>query len=222
MTPASHHAMETWSPRHATSLLEARRRTAIVHIIRVLFTSGAVIAAGLLLGSIINSAFSGGQRTLETTAPNVTILNPRFEGRDASDRPYVITADTARRRPGNTGVVDLTSPRLADELNNTVDARQGIYDRDSQILDLTGGVLMRDPAGYAFTTVQATIFVQENRIVGETEIRGEGPIGEIRADTYEVTNNGRRVVFRGNVWSRFVAQVKQPEQEANIIVDAAE
>lgn len=223
MTAASHHAMESWSPTHATSLKEARRRTGLVHIIRVLFMSGAVIAAGLLMGSILGNAFSGGPGALQATPPNVTILNPRFEGRDASDRPYVITADTARRRPNDTGVVDLTNPQFADEINNTVDARDGVYDREGQMLDLTGGVVMRDPGGYTFTTEAATMFVQENRIVGETEIRGEGPIGEIRADTYEVTDNGKRVIFRGNVWSRFVAKAKQaPPGEADIVVEGAE
>ncbi len=223
MTAATHQAMESWSPAHATSLKEARRRTALVHIIRVLFLSGSVIAAGLLLGSIFGNAFTGGPGALQATPPNVTILNPRFEGRDASDRPYIITADTARRRPNDVGVVDLTNPKFADELNNTADAREGVYDREGQMLDLTGGVVMRDPGGYTFTTENATMFVQDNRIVGETEIRGEGPIGELRADAYEVRDNGKRVIFHGNVWSRFVAKTKQaPEGEANIVVEATE
>lgn len=213
MTPASHHAMETWSPRHATSLIEARRRTAIVHIIRVLFTSGAVIAAGLLMGSIINHAFSGANGTLQSATTNVTILNPRFEGRDSQDRPYVIIADTARRRPDDVSVVDLTNPRLSDELDNTVDARDGVFNRDSQELELVGGVVMRDTAGYTFTTERAKMYVRENRIVGETELRGVGPIGEVRGDTYEVTDNGRRLLLTGNVWSRFTAKAKQPTSE---------
>lgn len=223
MTPASHHAMETWSPRHATSLKEARRRTGLVHIIRVVFTSGAVIAAGLLLGSIISSAFNGPDRELRTGTTNVTILNPRFEGRNDSGSPYVITADTARRRPDNARIVDLTNPRLADELNNTVDARDGVFDREAQILDLTGGVVMRDPAGYTFETARAMMLVQEDRIFGESEIRGEGPIGEVRADTYEVRENGKRLIFRGNVWSRFVAKPKQaPPEEGDFVIEATE
>ncbi len=221
ITLAGHHAMETWSPRHATSLKEARRRTAVVHIIRVLFTSGAVIAAGLLMGSIISHAFSGDDRALESAATNVTILNPRFEGRDSSDRPYVITADTARRRPDEASVVDLTNPRLSDELDNTVDARDGVYDRESQELELVGGVVMRDTAGYTFTSDRATMDVRENRIYGETELQGVGPIGEVRADTYEVTDNGRRLLLRGNVWSRFTAKTREPPADAVEAADEA-
>ncbi len=220
-TLAGHHAMETWSPHRATSLREARRRTAIVHIVRMLFTAGAVIAAGLLMGTIINHALSGGDRPLQSATTNVTILNPRFEGRDSSDRPYVIIADTARRRPDNVGVVDLTNPRLSDEFDNTVDARDGVFDRESQELELLGGVVMRDPAGYTFTTDRAKMYVRENRIVGETELHGVGPIGEIRGDTYEVTDNGRRLLLTGNVWSRFTAKTKQPEADDAAVADEA-
>lgn len=223
MTPVGHHAMETWSPHRATSLREARRRTATVHIVRVLFTFGAMVAAGLLLGTIINHAFSGGDRSLQSSTTNVTILNPRFEGRDSNDQPYVITADTARRRPDNVSVVDLTNPRLSDELDNTVVARDGVYDRESQELELVGGVVMRDPSGYTFTTERAKTYVRENRIVGETELRGVGPIGEIRGDTYEITDNGRRLVLTGNVWSRFTAKAKEPTaEELAVAEDGAE
>ena len=46
---------------------------------------------------------------------------------------------------------------------------------------------------------------------------------ELRADAYEVRDNGKRVIFHGNVWSRFVAKTKQaPEGEANIVVEATE
>ena len=213
MTPVGHHAMETWSPHRATSLREARRRTATVHIIRVLFTFGAMVAAGLLLGTIINHALAGGDRALQSASTNVTILNPRFEGRDSGDQPYVITADTARRRPENVSVVDLTNPRLTDELDNTVVAKDGVYDRESQELELVGGVVMRDPSGYTFSTERSKVYVRENRIVGETELRGVGPIGEIRGDAYEITDNGRRLLLTGNIWSRFTAKTKEPTAE---------
>ena len=42
----SHHSMDLWGPRRATSLKEARRRTALVHILRLIYTIGAVLSAG--------------------------------------------------------------------------------------------------------------------------------------------------------------------------------
>ena len=42
MTPAAHHSMDLWEPRRATSLKDARARTALVYILRLLFTIGAV------------------------------------------------------------------------------------------------------------------------------------------------------------------------------------
>jgi hypothetical protein len=31
-----------------------------------------------------------------------------------------------------------------------------------------------------------------------------GPIGEARADSYEVVDDGNRIVLKGNVWTKFV------------------
>ena len=49
--------MDLWEPRRATSLKEARARTALVHILRLLFTIGAVLSAGILMGTLVQSVF---------------------------------------------------------------------------------------------------------------------------------------------------------------------
>jgi lipopolysaccharide export system protein LptC len=200
----SHQAMDLWGPRRATSLREARRRTGFVHIIRLLFTSGAVVAAGFLLGPAIQHAFSTAAPPANGPALSVTILNPRFEGRDANDRPYVITADTARRRRENVALIDLVNPHLADETSTNVYAREGVFDRSKQILDLVGDVVMTDAAGYTFRAEKARMFVEENRVEGQTPLKGVGPIGELTGDTYEVLDSGDRIIVSGHVQSRFV------------------
>jgi hypothetical protein len=52
----SAHTMALWGPRRAISLKDARQRTALVHILRLLFTVGAVLSAGWLLGTVIESS----------------------------------------------------------------------------------------------------------------------------------------------------------------------
>ena len=55
----AHHSMEMWEPRLATSLKEARARTGLVHIIRLLFTIGAMLSAGVLIGYLVNHSLNG-------------------------------------------------------------------------------------------------------------------------------------------------------------------
>lgn len=211
MTPAasSHHSMDIWGPRRATSLKEARRRTGLVHIIRLLFTVGAVLSAGLLLGPVVQHQIQAGEKPLTAPSLNVTILNPRFEGRDINDRPYVITADTARRRRENVALIDLVNPHLEDQASTSVKAREGVFDRDKQVLDLVGDVVMMDAGGYQFTSDSTRMYVRENRVEGLTPLKGFGAVGEVRANAYEVLDDGNRIVLKGDVWTKFTPKKRR-------------
>ncbi len=205
MTPAlHHHSMDLWEPRLATSLKEARARTALVHIIRLLFTIGAMLSAGVLIGYLINHALNGPAPARDIGTLSATVLGPRFEGRDSNDQPYNITAETARRRRENTSVVDLVNPRLEDATSTAVQAREGVWNDELKILDLIGDVVMTDAAGYTFTADRTRMYVEEGRVEGRTPLYGVGPVGEVRADSYEVLDEGERIVLKGNVWTRFV------------------
>lgn len=195
--------MDMWGPRRATSLKEARARTALVHILRLLFTIGAVLSAGVLVGYVINNAISSGNPPVAAAGAGATVIGPRFWGRDDNDQPYVLTAETARRRREATDLVDLVNPRLVDAASTAVQARDGVWNDKEKILDLVGDVVMTDAAGYTFTADRTRMYVEENRVEGRTPLRGYGPIGEVRADEYEVVDEGDRIILRGNVWTKF-------------------
>ena len=137
------------------------------------------------------------------------MLGPRFDGYDANDRPYTLTAETARRRRDDTSLVDLVNPRLQDAASSTVQAREGVWNAETEVLDLEGDVVMTDAAGYTFTSQRTRMFVKENRVEGKDPLEGRGPIGEVRADAYEVLDDGNRIILKGNVWTRFVAKKKR-------------
>lgn len=211
MSPAalSQSAMALWGPRRATSLKEARQRTALVHILRLLFTIGAVLSAGTLVGTIINSSLAPAPVSGPTSGLSVTVLGPRFEGFDSNDRPYSLTAETARRRREDVSLIDLVNPRLEDAASSVVQAREGVWNADTEVLDLVGDVVMTDAGGYTFTSQRTRMYVKNNRVEGQTPLNGVGPIGEIRADEYEVLDDGNRIILEGNVWTRFTPKRKR-------------
>jgi lipopolysaccharide export system protein LptC len=196
--------MDMWEPRLATSLKEARARTALVHIIRLLFTIGAMLSAGVLIGYLVNHSLNGSTPPQPYGVLTATVTGPQFEGRDAHDQPYKLNADTARRRRENVAMIDLVNPRLEDAASTTVQAREGVWNDDLKILDLVGDVVMTDAGGYTFTAERTRMYVQENRVDGQTPLYGVGPIGEVRADSYEVLDDGERIVLKGNVWTKFM------------------
>lgn len=205
----AHAAMELWGPRRATSLKDARRRTALVHILRLLFTIGAVLSAGWLLGTVIESSMRERRAQPGAAGLSVTVHGPRFDGFDDNDRPYTLTALTAQRRRDNPVLVDLVNPHLKDVASSTVQARTGVWNSETEILDLQGDVVMTDAAGYTFTSQQTRMYVRENRVEGQDPLTGFGPIGEVRADAYEVLEDGDRILLKGNVWTKFTPKKKR-------------
>ena len=112
---------------------------------------------------------------------------------------YLISADTARRRRTDGNVIDLLNPRLRDEKGTEIEARTGIYDQNQFHLDLYEDVRVRDGAGYSFTTGAARMHIREGWIEGLEPLNGSGPLGDVRANTYEILDDGDRIVLKGSV-----------------------
>lgn len=201
--------MALWGPRRAISLKDARNRTALVHILRLLFTVGAVLSAGWLLGTIVESSLRERRTTTTAEGVSVTVHAPRFDGFDSHDRPYTLTAMTAQRRRDNVALVDLVNPRLKDYTSSTVQAREGVWNAELEVLDLQGDVVMTDAAGYTFTSQKTRMYVKDNRVEGQEPLNGHGPIGDVRADAYEVLEDGDRIILKGNVWTKFTPKKKK-------------
>ena len=209
MVSTASNPIDLWGPRRATSLKEARQRTALVHILRLLFTIGAVLSAGWLLGTLIESSFRERRAEPGAAGLSVTVHGPRFDGYDDNDRPYTLTAATAQRRRDDPALVDLVNPRLKDAASSTVQARTGVWNAEREVLDLEGEVVMTDAAGYTFTSQKTRMYVRENRVEGQDPLSGFGPVGEVKADAYEVLDDGNRIVLKGKVWTKFTPKSRR-------------
>ncbi|MEM1105162.1 MAG: LPS export ABC transporter periplasmic protein LptC [Pseudomonadota bacterium] len=231
-TPAKDTAF-VWTPRRQVTLAQTRRRTMLVRLMRMAFIAGAAIAVGLLVGPVLANALSGlgDERRSFAGDEIVTMINPRFSGRDQSGAAYVITADTAQRRRADEDVIDLTNPKLVDETGSQVTAPEGTYNRASQTLDLFRDVQVSDEAGYRFKSTSARFFVMDGRIEGREPLYGTGPLGDIRSDGYEITEDGDVITFSGNVEMVFdgkaPAEVNAPGAdapvpEAELLLEAVE
>ncbi len=201
MDAATHHdPASLWAPRRQLTLAQARQRSERVRILRMLFVACAAISIGFFAGHVIKSALTSDAKPVSVSEDeSVTMLNPRFTGRDSSGQSFQITADAARRRWGSDQKVDLVAPILSDEIGSEVQAPSGMYDREAGILELYDDVSITDASGYTFMTTGARVYVGEGRVEGLAPLQGKGPLGDIRCDSYEVLDNGNRIVCLGNV-----------------------
>lgn len=203
--------------RRARSLATARSRSRFVSGVRFALIIAAVLVALNAAVQIIRSSGHGEitEPLLQTSGGAERIINPRFTGRDESGVPFVITADTAERRIGGSlGEVDLTQPTLdyalldGDENGSRVLADRGIFNELEQSLTLIQSVRLSTRSGYVFETNSATLYLREGAIIGTEPVLGLAPWGGVRADGFEVRDEGADVSFTGDVRTR----INAPEQ----------
>ncbi len=213
MTPTPQDQVLEWESARRMTLDAARRRSGVVKLLRLTFILAAVLIVGVVIAYIIVSAQKPAPIpepepivTQEPTENEVVITKPRFTGTDDAGRPYVVIAETAARRPGSEDVTDLVGPQLDTDPdrddNSRVTAQRGVYDAKNRILDLFEQVELGTPNGYIYATNHAKFLIGEDRIIGDEPVSGEGPMGKIAADSYEIANGGKIVYFRGNVKTR--------------------
>lgn len=205
MSQSSHDSLQTlgaWAPQRQMTLEQARKRSRLVGSLRMAFVAGAAVSAGVMVGPMAATAISGASYQPERISASevVTMVNPRFTGRNVAGEPFEITARTAQRRLDDASVIDLTDPRLEDQNGTIVTALEGVYHQNDEFLDLYKDVQVRDPEGYVFGTSAARVFVQEGRVRGLEPLDGAGPLGDVRADAYEIVDEGDRVILRGCVY----------------------
>lgn len=194
-------ALSHWAPQRQVTLKQARKRSALINRLRIGFVVCAAIAAGIMIGPIAAGSLSGGAGGPVSIAGDevVTMVNPRFTGRNVEGDAFILTADTARRRRADSSIIDLVNPNLVNESGTQVTAPTGTYNQKAEYLDLYGDVSVNDGQGYAFRTTAARVFVQEGRVDGLEPLSGNGPLGDLRSDSYEIIDDGDRLILRGNV-----------------------
>lgn len=201
MSVESEKALSLWEPRRQMTLEQARQRSSLVSFLRLVFTAGAAVSAGMMIGHLTANALSASPSKIErlTSDEIVTMVNPRFTGRDIAGRAFVITADTAQRRIGTGEKIDLSNPMLVSEDGTRVWAPAGLYNQEDQTLELYEDVNVQNAKGYVFNSTSARMFIEEGRVEGIDPLKGTGPLGDVRSDTYEIVDEGDRVLLSGRV-----------------------
>lgn len=190
---------------------EWRRRSQLIHFFRrALPAAIIVVGAALLLWVVGKSVWSSFTGLKASEGAQIRVTNARFYGQEEG-RSFVLGAKEAMRANAATQLVTLTSPtlKLTNPDNKPTDARaaKGVYDQRSQRVALTGGVSVSDAgSGYRFSTERTTIDTRTGVISGDSPVKGSGPLGQITASSYAITEDGTRMTFRGNVRARINAR----------------
>jgi len=189
-----------WRPKAADRY---SRRVALLK--RVLPIIGGalllLVAAWPRLSPLLDSVRLGLAAIDLREARELKMLDPRYAGIDRLNRPYVITAAVGRQVPNHNDLMSLEQPRAVmtahDGAKVVLSAATGIYQSQTQLLDLFGGVTLTHQNGTRFVTRRAHADFSNNTAVGHDPTEGHGPAGDIWGQGFRILDKGDTIIFTG-------------------------
>lgn len=140
----------------------------------------------------------------------LSMVNPRFQGRDSAGRPYSVVAETATQPSGKAERVELVGPKaditLADGAWVMLGARAGTYYRERDMVTLRGNVSLFHDRGFEVHTDRARLDLAAGEAVSNSPVSGHGPAGQLEAEGFRLYDGGRRIVLLGRSRLRVYAQ----------------
>ncbi len=129
------------------------------------------------------------------------MMNPHYQGLDKDNMPYSIIAEKATQIDADT--VNLSSIQADLGTKNgkwlALHSGAGVIKIKDKQLTLTQNVDMFYDGGYEFRTNEAFVDMQAGRASGTKPVQGQGPLGTLAANTFEVTERGKVIKFNGSV-----------------------
>jgi lipopolysaccharide export system protein LptC len=134
-------------------------------------------------------------------AKELQMVNPRYAGVDRTGRPFVVTAAAGRQVPDRQDLMSLRAPRADVKTHGGADvvvtAATGIYQSQTQLLDLFEEVTLVHQNGTRFVTKTARVNAADSTAKGSDPVEGHGPSGDVKAQGFEILDKGDTILFTG-------------------------
>ena len=146
-------------------------------------------------------------------ARELRMINPRYAGTDRNGRPFVVTAAVGRQIPQRDDVMAFDSPVANLQTHSSakivITSDSGVYQTQSQFLDLFNNVTMTHEDGTTFKTASGRFDVANSAGEGHAPIEGHGPRGDITGQGFQIIDKGDIITFTGQSTALFKSTKEQ-------------
>jgi lipopolysaccharide export system protein LptC len=133
---------------------------------------------------------------------DLRMLEPHYSGIDKEQRPFTVTAKTARQTSQDDDLMALEAPKANIKSREgswiVVTGDTGIYQSAAKYLDLSGHVQLFQDKGYVFHTDAARVNLDDGTTEGHDPVTGKGPGGTITGQGFHASHDGESVIFTGH------------------------
>lgn len=147
------------------------------------------------------------------------VQKPEYHGVDQAGRPYYITAERVEQALDAKVPMVLIRPQASLHLDATaaphhqtvtLQADQGLYDLQAQIIDLKGNVTL-NYAGYTIIADDLALDMTGAAAATNSSVSGHGPRGTLEATRLMIKDKGTRLVLKGP--GRLVFKTDSPSSQ---------
>ena len=198
--------VRNWRMTPRETLHQARRYSAFVRIMKRVLPLAALGLGIAVLAYVLQPREVGRvAMTFETASAienDLTMLRPRLTGTNDDGLPFIVTAasavesDLAERVRLEDVQVELT---LRDGTLLLFSAAQGVVDRRTSRLEMSGGIEMTVPGGYVAHTANASADLRTGIVLGNSPVTAESQFGRLTAERFTFDKDTQQLLFLGDV-----------------------
>jgi lipopolysaccharide export system protein LptC len=204
----------------------AHRHSARVWLFRRAAIAGSLLAIALIstvallnpLGHVPGD-ISVGRAALDGT--KITLDFPKISGVQTDGRPFEIKARSGIQDVDVSDIIELhgidSKIGAADASTTSVSAARGIYDSLHNKMTLEGDVRIKSSTGYDIWLRTARIDFTTGGLVSDEPVRVILDGGTIAAKQMDVSDNGHKVSFDGEVTSMMDTGAAEPEAAGSLM-----
>ncbi|QMW24341.1 LPS export ABC transporter periplasmic protein LptC [Sandaracinobacteroides saxicola] len=197
--------------RRRVAAMPGGTRDRMVAVAKLGFPLAAIFVLGLLLAlplfnaqefSFLLSKDSAGQAN-----ERMRIEQAMYRGETSDGKPFEISAADAVQKTSDTPVVMLKTLRARVQDNEgpaTVTAPAGLYDMDSDVVEVSGPVKLDSASGFALDSDTVQVNLRGRTVTTKKPVTGRLPMGTFAANSLYADIQGKRVVLEGNARLRII------------------
>lgn len=197
------------SPLHG-GFNAARRHSAWVRLFRRLAVGGSIgiavlISTALLVNPLRRLPVDVSIGKVAVVGTKITVESPIITGIQRDGRPFDIRARTGLQDIANPNIIELqdidSKIGAGDDATTLVRASKGVYDSQDDRMVLEGEVEIKNSTGYDMHLSSARIDFKTGGLASELPVKVVLDGGTIAAKSLDVSDNGHKVSFDGDVTS---------------------
>lgn len=187
----------------------AARHSRLVRVLRVAVPGLVLLAMAAIVGVSVFNPFRIltnlpiDMGNLVVSGTKITMETPHLSGFSPDGRPYELWAKAATQDLTDPDHVELATLRakvvMEDRSTTTMDARSGLFNSKTQVLELYKDVFLQSSTGYEARMTQAVIDIGKGTVASDEQVDVKLLNGTLVGQRLRIIDHGEVVRFEGGV-----------------------